>query len=179
MLRLIIYVLCIGTCGEAVYSGQPVTCADIANDERWSIGWRNLCVAHGILACHSAPVLGVDSLPLGSLMLCFDQARQPTDWEYQLANFGAQVASIVFERNRAELVHRARSEQLQTLFDEAPLGIYLVDEDFRISQVNPIALSVFGNIPDLIGRDFDEVMHVLWPQEYAKEIVEWFPILLG
>ncbi|MCZ0904211.1 GAF domain-containing protein, partial [Microcoleus sp. HI-ES] len=67
--------LCIGTCGEAVYSGQPVTCADMANDDRWSQAWRNLCVAHDILACHSQPVLRHDNLALGSLMLCFSEAR--------------------------------------------------------------------------------------------------------
>ena len=52
--------------------------------------------------------------------------------------------------------------------------MYMVDGDFRIRQVNPTAQLVFGNIPDLIGRDFDEVIHVLWPQAYADEIVAIF-----
>lgn len=34
---------------------------------------------------------------------------------------------------------------LQTLFDEAPFGVYLVDSEFCIRAVNPIARSVFGN----------------------------------
>jgi two-component system NtrC family sensor kinase len=63
---------------------------------------------------------------------------------------------------------------LQTLFDAAPLGAYLIDEDFRIRQVNPTALPVFGDIPALIGRDFDEVIHRLWSKEYADEIVRLF-----
>ena len=28
----------------------------------------------------------------------------------------------------------------------------------------PVARPVFGDIPDLVGRDFDEVIHVLWPK---------------
>jgi len=44
--------------------------------------------------------------------------------------------------------------QFETLVNEAPLGVYLVDADFRIRQANPTATPVFGNIPDLIGRDF-------------------------
>ena len=61
--------------------------------------------------------------------------------------------------------------QFETLLNEAPLGVYLIDADFRIRQVNPTALPVFEKIPDLIGRDFAEVMHSLWPKQYADEIV--------
>jgi PAS domain-containing protein len=70
--------LAIGTCGEAVHRGQPVTSPDIANDGRWSQPWRELCVAHGILACHSEPIPGADGRCHGSLMLCFGQAREPS-----------------------------------------------------------------------------------------------------
>jgi PAS domain S-box-containing protein len=64
--------------------------------------------------------------------------------------------------------------QWQTLFDAAPLGIYLVDSDFRLRAINPTARPFFGDIPDLIGRNFDEVTHVLWCEEYADEIVRLF-----
>jgi PAS domain S-box-containing protein len=107
--------LCIGTCGEAVYRGQPITCTDIANDKLWSQDWRALCVAHGILACHSTPVIGTEQSPHGSLMLCFDQARMPTDWEYQLAEFGTQIASIAFERDLASLALRQNEERYGSL----------------------------------------------------------------
>lgn len=57
----------------------------------------------------------------------------------------------------------------------APLGVYLVDGDFRILHVNPIAASVFGAIEGGVeGRAFDEIMHMLWEQEYANEIVRLF-----
>ncbi|MEK6279301.1 MAG: PAS domain S-box protein [Acidobacteriota bacterium] len=69
---------------------------------------------------------------------------------------------------------RHRTAQYETLLNEAPLGVHLVDADFRIRQVNPTALPVFGNIPDLVGRDFDEVMHIIWPKPYADQIVERF-----
>ena len=54
---------------------------------------------------------------------------------------------------------------VQTLLNQAPLGVYLVDADFRIREVNPVALPVFGDIPGgVIGRDFGEVIHILWEQ---------------
>ena len=59
--------------------------------------------------------------------------------------------------------------------NQAPLGVYLVDADFRIREVNPVALPVFGDIPGgVIGRDFSEIIHILWVKEYADEIVQIF-----
>jgi PAS domain S-box-containing protein len=65
--------------------------------------------------------------------------------------------------------------RFETLINQAPMGVYLVDADFRIREVNPVALPVFGDVPGgVIGRDFDEVIHVLWRQEYADEVVRIF-----
>ena len=97
---------------------------------------------------------------------------------------GQVVGSInmlldVTEGKQAEEALRHRSEQYETLLNQAPLGVYLVDADFRIREVNPVALSVFGDVPDLIGRDFDEVIHTMWTKEYADEIVRVFRNTLG
>ena len=85
----------------------------------------------------------------------------------------AQVnANLTLARVRSEAARdlraseealRRRTTQFETLLNEAPLGVYLVDADFKIQAVNPTALPVFGDIPDLVGRDFDEVIHILWP----------------
>jgi PAS domain S-box-containing protein len=77
-------------------------------------------------------------------------------------------------RRDAEHALRLRTAQFQTLLNEAPLGVYLVDADLRIQEVNPTAQSTFGDIPHLLGRDFDEVMHILWRKEYADELVQLF-----
>jgi PAS domain S-box-containing protein len=84
------------------------------------------------------------------------------------------TAEDITERRRAERAIRERTAQFEILLNEAPLGVYLVDDEFRIRAVNPTARPVFGDIPDLIGRDFDEVIHTLWQGEYADEIVARF-----
>ncbi len=77
-------------------------------------------------------------------------------------------------RKQAEEDLRRRTEQFETLLNEAPLGVYLVDGDFRVRAVNPPALSAFENIPNLIGTDFEEFMRTRWPQEHAEEILNRF-----
>jgi len=74
----------------------------------------------------------------------------------------------------AEKALHQRTDQFEALLNEAPIGIYLVDSDFRMRQVNPTALAVFGQIPDFIGRDFDEVIHSVWQKAEADEIVRRF-----
>ncbi|HET6280207.1 MAG TPA: ATP-binding protein [Polyangia bacterium] len=84
-----------------------------------------------------------------------------------------RVHTLVSSAEMHRRVSDARA-QFETLLNEAPLGVYVVDDDFRIAAVNPVARPVFGDIPDLIGRDFDQVMHVLWPRAYADEVVHDF-----
>ncbi|HEV2174754.1 MAG TPA: PAS domain-containing protein, partial [Nitrospira sp.] len=64
--------------------------------------------------------------------------------------------------------------QVETLLNQAPLGVCLVDADFRIRQANPTARQLFRDIPDLIGRDLGEVIHCLWEKDCADEIVRLF-----
>ena len=78
------------------------------------------------------------------------------------------------ERHEAAEALRLRTAQFETLVNEAPLGIYLVDGDLRICQVNPVALPEFGNIPGLIGQDFAAVMQTLWGPAIADGIVQQF-----
>jgi CheY-like chemotaxis protein len=98
--------------------------------------------------------------------------------DYLVKPFTARdlLARVEAQLNRAREGEalRDRSAQIEALINNAPVGVYLVDQDFRIAQVNPIAAPVFGDIPDLIGRDFGEVVHRLWVKEYADELEALF-----
>ena len=80
----------------------------------------------------------------------------------------------ITDRKRAEQAVRESHARFETLFDAAPLGMYLVDAKLRIRLVSRTARPVFGDIGELIGRDFVEVIHILWPPESADEIVARF-----
>lgn len=79
-------------------------------------------------------------------------------------------------RTEQSLSHafRMRTEQFETLFNAAPIGIYLIDADFRLREVNPTARPVFAHVPQLIGRDFDEVLYILFPPDVAQRLSKMF-----
>jgi len=68
----------------------------------------------------------------------------------------------------------SEADPFETLLNHLPIAVYVVDADFKIRFVNPRARPVFENITDLLGRDFDEVLRMLWPKEFADEIVRIF-----
>jgi PAS domain S-box-containing protein len=75
---------------------------------------------------------------------------------------------------RLHLAAQRRTAQFETLLNRAPVGIYLVDADFKIRDINPTALSAFRDIPQIVGRDFVEVAHALWPPDSAQDLVNRF-----
>src|SRR3984957_15213710 len=76
--------------------------------------------------------------------------------------------------DQAEEVLRRNAEALAALVERSPLGIYTVDSQFRIRNVSAGAMPAFRNVQPLIGRDFGEVMRILWPESFASEAVRIF-----
>jgi PAS domain S-box-containing protein len=163
------------TCGVALRSGQRVmvpdveTCGFMAGTDDLETYRRA-----GIRAAQSTPLVSRTGRVLGMMSTHWREPHQPAERELRLLDLLVRQAADFIERAQAEGAVRQRTVQFEMLLNAAPLGVYLVDADFRIRQVNPTALAVFGDIPDLIGRDFDEVIHRLWSQAYADEIVRLF-----
>ena len=83
------------------------------------------------------------------------------------------VSRDVTERKLVEDDIRRRTAQFEALLNAAPLGVILLDADLRIQQVNPIAIPVFGTA-ELVGRDYADVLHALWPKEVADAALKQF-----
>ena len=165
----------ITSCGAALRTGERLIVPDVASAE--FLKGSDHCKHYelsGIAAMQSTPLVSRDGCVVGMISTHWREPHVPGDRELVLLDVLARQAADVLERKRAEESIRLRAQQFETLLNQAPLGVYLIDADFRIAQVNPTAGSVFGNIPDLIGRDFDEVIHTLWHQAYADEMVAIF-----
>ena len=81
----------------------------------------------------------------------------------------------ITESKKAQELTRQHMAQFETLLNQAPIGVYLIDFDFRIRHVNPAAEGTFGDIPGgVVGRDFDEIIHMLWQKDFADELVDIF-----
>jgi signal transduction histidine kinase/FixJ family two-component response regulator len=106
-------------CGAALQRGEPVTCADIAGDARWSDAWRELCMAHGVRAVHTSPVCDAEGRAIASFCVCLGEAREPDAWERDLVQFGAHLGSLAIERKQVEDMLRQRSAQFEIALQEA------------------------------------------------------------
>ncbi len=73
----------------------------------------------------------------------------------------------ITERKQGEDILRRNEALFSALLNHAPIGVYVVDDQFRMVQINPKALPAFSIIQPLLGRDFSEVIHILWPKRVA------------
>jgi PAS domain S-box-containing protein len=80
----------------------------------------------------------------------------------------------ITERKKAEIQLRRNHETFFNLVQNTPFGIYVVDSDFRLIQISAGSQKVFSNIDPLIGRDFAEILRVIWEEPFATEAIKHF-----
>src|SRR3984957_8230469 len=73
----------------------------------------------------------------------------------------AGVAMDITQRKQVEDALRQRTLQNEALINEAPLGMFVIDADFRMRQINPVAVPVFAGVPNTMGMDLEELLHRL------------------
>jgi DNA-binding response OmpR family regulator len=74
-----------------------------------------------------------------------DYLVKPFNAHELIARIGANIKLANLRREAAKQL-RYRTAQFETLLNQAPLGVYLVDSELRIREVNPTARSAFGDI---------------------------------
>ena len=165
----------LAACGAALQRGERVIVDDVAASPLFTGSPAcDVMLAAQARAVQSTPLITRTGRLLGMFSTHYRTPQRPAPRALALLDLLARQAADFIERAQAEdSIHR-RTAQFETLLNAAPLGVYVVDADFRIRQVNPTAQAVFGAIPDLLGGDFAEVIHHLWSQEYADEIVRLF-----
>lgn len=160
-------------CGAALRTGERVVVPDV-NECDFMAGTEDLAMYRqtGIRAVQSTPLLSRTGAMVGMISTHWREPHEPSERELRLLDILARQAADLIDRTRAAEVLRHRGEQFETLLEQAPLGVFLVDDDLRIRQVNPVARPLFGDpAGGVIGRDFDEIMHSLWEKAHADEIV--------
>lgn len=80
----------------------------------------------------------------------------------------------VSEYPEAVAVRRGAVDTFRHLVEQSPFGVYAVDADFRLVQVSAGAQKVFEQVRPLLGRNFAEVLRVIWPEPFASEAIGRF-----
>lgn len=65
-------------------------------------------------------------------------------------------------------------ETFAKLLTDAPFGVYLVDDDLVIQAISQGAERAFENVMPVVGKRLDDVLRVLWDEEFAAEAVGQF-----
>jgi len=126
---------CACSCGTAAYRREPVIVSDIANDPLWA-EYRDLPLSHGLQACWSMPILSSNAEVLGTFAMYYRTPRDPNPEDWQLVEVSAQLAGIAIERQQAESALRESEERFRKFFEEAPIGISVVELDGRLLKAN-------------------------------------------
>ena len=102
-----------GSCGTAMYRGEPVIVSDTFSDPLWE-NYRDLAKANGLRACWSTPILSGRGKVLGSFAMYYHEPRTPTGDEASLTNVAIRIAGLAIERNAAkESLARTQAELAQ------------------------------------------------------------------
>ena len=81
----------------------------------------------------------------------------------------------VTDRKLAQAERESEQKTLATVVERCPFGIYIVDDEFRMVHVNTASEDgAFVNVRPLIGRPFDEVMQIIWPEPVAADCINIF-----
>jgi GAF domain-containing protein len=89
-----------GSCGTAMYRGEPVIVTDIFKDPLWE-DYRDLVKDSGLRACWSTPILSRRGKVLGSFAMYYAQPQAPTGEEARLTEAGTRLAAKAIENQRA------------------------------------------------------------------------------
>jgi len=141
-----------GSCGTAMYRGEPVVVTDIVSDPLWE-DYKDLAVANGLRACWSTPILSGRGKVLGSFAMYYREPRTPTGEEAGLTEVATRIAGLAIEHHAAkEILTRTQAElaqasyaankgkaaassvdeinqQLEAILDNAKKCLELLDED--------------------------------------------------
>jgi PAS domain S-box-containing protein len=77
-------------------------------------------------------------------------------------------------RKEAERILRRNEVLFSSLVDQAPMGVFVINAQFRIQQINRRARPVFASIRPLLGRRIEEILGKLWAPAVADRIAKIF-----
>lgn len=97
---------------------------------------------------------------VAALISAVRSALQARKRQYQVRDDGEQL--------------KRSHETFFNLVKNTPFGTYIVNADFCLIEVSQGAEKVFSSVDPLIGRDFAQILRILWDEPFATEAIEHF-----
>ena len=85
-----------GSCGTAMFRGEPVCASDIVTDPLWD-DYRQYALAVGLRACWSTPIMSSKGKVLGSFAMYYREPRIPDGEEQHLTYVATKLAAEAIE----------------------------------------------------------------------------------
>jgi len=137
-------------CGMAANTGVPRIIPDVREDPLWK-PWLWLAEKYDYRGCWSFPVKTSTGKSIGTFEMYFQDPRQPTSRDYQLANALTNAAAIIIsrhqeaeERERAEGVLRENEQLLLLAQGAAQVGAWEWDPAHDSRRLSPELHRLFG-----------------------------------
>jgi formate hydrogenlyase transcriptional activator len=105
-----------GSCGAAIYRGEPVYVTDILKDPIWD-HYRHLLLPYGIRAVWSRPLFTSEGKVLGTFAIHYREARSPVAADLELIENASHIAGIAIERHVNEEKLRLDRDRLRLLLE--------------------------------------------------------------
>ena len=113
--------------------------------------------------------------PDGSVRWIESRGTTETEGDSQQVVAFAGTVQDITERKIADTQRHQTREAFAKLVENAPYGVYVIDSQFRLALTDPGSRTeAFRNVDPLDGRDFGEIMRILWPEPLASEIITIF-----
>ena len=137
----------VGSCGTAAYRKERIVVEDIRTHPYWA-NYRDLALGHGLAACWSSPIFSAAGEVLGTFAIYYREPRLPLPEELCWVDAATHLAAIGIERDRAALALQRSESEFRVTFENAGIGIVLLDRLGRPFKCNPTFERLLG-----YGRD--------------------------
>jgi diguanylate cyclase (GGDEF)-like protein/PAS domain S-box-containing protein len=146
-----------GSCGTAAWRRERVIVADIATHPYWE-AFKELALAHGLMACWSTPIFGSGGQVLGTFAVYYREPREPRPEELESIDRMVPVAGVAIES--ARLVNRLR---VRDSFFDMSLELFCIIDPAteRLVQFNPFLQRLTGySAQELADQSYRKLFHI-------------------
>ncbi len=159
----------IGSCGNAMFTGQRTIARDISTHPFWVQFWP-LANQAGLKACWSQPILSSGKKVIGAFAIYHKFPSEPDGFSLNLLEMAAHLIAIGIERKQSEDSLRKLSQAVE----QSSNAIVITDSQVNIEYANTCYLrnagkelaEVIGRNPSIMhsGKTAPEVFEEMWRQ---------------